>query len=36
MGQLFIYGDQNLTLELEKIFPLDLKNLKLTIQNIVF
>ena len=27
MGQLFIYGDQHLTLELEKIFPLDLKNL---------
>ena len=29
MGQLFIYGDENLTEELEKIFPLDLKNLKL-------
>ena len=29
MGQLFIYGDQNLTLELEKIFPLNLKNLKI-------
>ncbi|MBD1166995.1 glycine cleavage system aminomethyltransferase GcvT [Pelagibacterales bacterium SAG-MED09] len=28
MGQLFIYGDENLTNELEKIFPLDLKNLK--------
>ena len=28
MGQLFIYGDENLTEELEKIFPLDLKNLK--------
>ena len=28
MGQLFIYGDQSLTQELEKIFPLDLKNLK--------
>jgi len=27
MGQLFIYGDQHLTFELEKIFPLDLKNL---------
>ena len=26
MGQLFIYGDQNLTKELEKIFPLNLKN----------
>ena len=29
MGQLFIYGDQNLTEELEKIFPLNLKNLKI-------
>jgi len=29
MGQLFIYGDDNLTDDLEKIFPLDLKNLKL-------
>ena len=29
MGQLFIYGDDNLTEDLEKIFPLDLKNLKL-------
>ena len=29
MGQLFIYGDENLTNDLEKIFPLDLKNLKL-------
>jgi len=29
MGQLFIYGDNNLTDDLEKIFPLDLKNLKL-------
>ena len=29
MGQLFIYGDQNLTLELEKIFPLNLKSLKI-------
>ena len=28
MGQLFIYGGENLTIELEKIFPLDLKNLK--------
>ena len=28
MGQLFIYGDYNLTEDLEKIFPLDLKNLK--------
>ena len=28
MGQLFIYGDDNLTNDLEKIFPLDLKNLK--------
>ena len=29
MGQLFIYGDNDLTKDLEKIFPLDLKNLKL-------
>ena len=29
MGQLFIYGDENLIDDLEKIFPLDLKNLKL-------
>jgi aminomethyltransferase len=29
MGQLFIYGDNNLTSDLEEIFPLDLKNLKL-------
>ena len=29
MGQLFIFGDDNLTEDLEKIFPLDLKNLKL-------
>tara|TARA_A100001015_G_scaffold312916_1_gene419024 strand:- start:61 stop:1164 length:1104 start_codon:yes stop_codon:yes gene_type:complete len=29
MGQLFIYGDVELTNDLEKIFPLDLKNLKL-------
>ncbi len=28
MGQLFISGDQSLTQELEKIFPLDLKNLR--------
>jgi aminomethyltransferase len=28
MGQLFIYGEKDLTIELEKIFPLDLKNLK--------
>ena len=28
MGQLFIHGDESLTEELEKIFPLDLKNLK--------
>ena len=28
MGQLFIYGEKDLTAELEKIFPLDLKNLK--------
>ncbi len=28
MGQLFINGDSNLTEDLEKIFPLDLKNLK--------
>jgi len=29
MGQLFINGDEKLTEDLEKIFPLDLKNLKL-------
>ena len=29
MGQLFIYGDEDLTKDLEKIFPLDLRNLKL-------
>jgi len=29
MGQLFIYGDDNLISDLENIFPLDLKNLKL-------
>ncbi len=29
MGQLFIYGDDQLIEDLEKIFPLDLKNLKL-------
>ena len=29
MGQLFIYGDDDLTKDLEKIFPLDLQNLKL-------
>ena len=29
MGQLFIYGDEDLINDLEKIFPLDLKNLKL-------
>ena len=29
MGQLFIYGDDELITDLEKIFPLDLKNLKL-------
>ena len=29
MGQLFIYGDDALTEDLEKIFPLDLKKLKL-------
>ena len=29
MGQLFIYGDDELIGDLEKIFPLDLKNLKL-------
>ena len=28
MGQLFIYCEKDLTIELEKIFPLDLKNLK--------
>merc|ERR1711965_690055 len=29
MGQLFIYGGKDLIKDLEKIFPLDLKNLKL-------
>ena len=29
MGQLFIYGDDRLTEDLEKIFPLNLKNLKM-------
>ncbi|MDB3904116.1 glycine cleavage system aminomethyltransferase GcvT [Candidatus Pelagibacter sp.] len=29
MGQLFIYGDDDLTKDLEEIFPLDLQNLKL-------
>ena len=29
MGQLFIYGDDSLTEDLEKIFPLNLKNLKI-------
>ena len=29
MGQLFIYGDNELIEDLEKIFPLDLKNLKI-------
>ncbi len=29
MGQLFIYGNDNLTEDLERIFPLDLKNLKM-------
>ena len=29
MGQLFIYGDDNLINDLEEIFPLDLKNLKI-------
>ena len=29
MGQLFIHGDENLTKDLEKIFPVDLKNLEL-------
>ena len=29
MGQLFIYGEHNLTEDLEKIFPLDLENLKI-------
>ncbi|MDC0534152.1 glycine cleavage system aminomethyltransferase GcvT [Candidatus Pelagibacter sp.] len=29
MGQLFIFGKEDLTEDLEKIFPLDLKNLKL-------
>jgi len=29
MGQLFIYGDESLTKDMEKIFPLNLKNLKI-------
>ena len=29
MGQLFLYGDDSLTEDLEKIFPLNLKNLKI-------
>ena len=29
MGQLFIYGNDDLTEDLERIFPLDLKNLKM-------
>jgi len=29
MGQLFIYGDNDLTKNLEKIFPIDLQNLKI-------
>ena len=29
MGQLFIYGEEDLTKNLEKIFPIDLKNLKI-------
>ena len=29
MGQLFIYGENNLTKDLEKIFPVDLENLKI-------
>jgi aminomethyltransferase len=29
MGQLYIYGNESLTKDLEKIFPIDLKNLKL-------
>ena len=36
MGQLFIYGDDNLTEDLEKIFPLDLKNLKLNLSKYSF
>ncbi|MDA7552714.1 glycine cleavage system aminomethyltransferase GcvT [Candidatus Pelagibacter sp.] len=36
MGQLFIYGDDVLTEDLEKIFPLDLKNLKLNLSKYSF
>ena len=36
MGQLFIYGDENLTNDLENIFPLDLKNWILTRASILF
>ena len=36
MGQLFIYGDDNLTKDLEKIFPVDLKNLELNFSKYSF
>ena len=36
MGQLFIYGSDELIKDLEKIFPLDLKNLKLNHSSTAF
>ena len=33
MGQLFIYGGEDLINDLEKIFPLDLKNLRFIMKN---
>ena len=36
MGQLFIYGEDDLTKDLEKIFPIDLKNLKLNFSKYSF
>ena len=36
MGQLFIYGEDDLTKDLEKIFPINLKNLKLNFSKYSF
>ena len=36
MGQLFIFGKENLTKSLEKIFPLDLKKLSLFLKIRIF
>ena len=36
MGQLFIYGKENLTKDLENIFPIDLKKLNLKSKQIFF